>query len=65
MRLWFKEKCDPYNDPELPEAPDSLIVELSRRYITLFEKITGEAFVPASPETFGEEALAAAIRDHV
>ena len=44
LRLWFKENCDPYNDETLPDAPDDLVVELSRRYIYLFEKITGEIF---------------------
>ena len=44
LRLWFKDKCDPYNDPELPKAPDDLIVELSSRYIKLYELITGKDF---------------------
>ncbi|HMB01856.1 MAG TPA: phosphoribosylaminoimidazolesuccinocarboxamide synthase [Spirochaetota bacterium] len=41
LRLWFKEHCDPYNDPELPAAPEDLVIELSYRYITLYEMITG------------------------
>ncbi len=44
LRLWFKENCDPYNDEKLPAAPDDLVIELSRRYIYLYEKITGRAF---------------------
>ena len=44
LRLWFKDNCDPYKDAELPEAPEDLVVELSRRYIYLYEKITGEKF---------------------
>ena len=28
----------------LPEAPSELVVELSRRYVLLYERITGEAF---------------------
>ena len=44
LRLWFKEHCDPYNDPELPPAPDELIEELSFRYIDIFEKLTGQTF---------------------
>ena len=28
----------------LPEAPMELVRELSRRYVLLYEKITGEAF---------------------
>ena len=44
LRLWFAKNCDPYNDEELPEAPDDLVVELSARYILLYELITGEKF---------------------
>ncbi|MBI2427091.1 MAG: phosphoribosylaminoimidazolesuccinocarboxamide synthase [Candidatus Kerfeldbacteria bacterium] len=44
LRLWFKEHCDPYNDKELPPAPDELAIELSRRYIQLYEMITGKTF---------------------
>jgi phosphoribosylaminoimidazole-succinocarboxamide synthase len=44
LRLWFKENCDPYNDTELPEAPDDLVEELSYRYIDIYEKITGKEF---------------------
>ncbi|MFH1588483.1 MAG: phosphoribosylaminoimidazolesuccinocarboxamide synthase [Candidatus Diapherotrites archaeon] len=44
LRLWFKENCDPYNDPELPDAPEELVIELSRRYIKLYEMITGKEF---------------------
>jgi len=44
LRLWFKEHCDPYKDETLPEAPEELVVELSKRYIKLYEMITGEEF---------------------
>lgn len=44
LRLWFKDHCDPYNDAVLPEAPEELVVELSFRYITLYEMITGKQF---------------------
>lgn len=42
LRKWFTERCDPYSDEELPKAPDDLVIELSRRYIYLYELITGE-----------------------
>ncbi len=45
LRLWFKDNCDPYNDEVLPEAPSELIQEMSRRYVQMYEKITGETFV--------------------
>jgi phosphoribosylaminoimidazole-succinocarboxamide synthase len=44
LRLWFKDNCDPYNDPVLPEAPSEMVAELSRRYIEIYETITGQAF---------------------
>jgi len=44
LRLWFKEHCDPYRDPNLPAAPPELVEELSRRYIRMFEQITGTRF---------------------
>ncbi|MSU73563.1 phosphoribosylaminoimidazolesuccinocarboxamide synthase [Candidatus Kaiserbacteria bacterium] len=46
LRLWFKENCDPYKDATLPDAPAELVEELSRRYIQMYEQITGEKFVP-------------------
>ena len=44
LRLWFIDHCDPYKDDTLPEAPVDLVVELSQRYMTLFEMITGQTF---------------------
>lgn len=44
LRLWFKSVCDPYRDAVLPEAPKELVTELSLRYITLYEMITGRLF---------------------
>ncbi|OAI46120.1 phosphoribosylaminoimidazolesuccinocarboxamide synthase [Gammaproteobacteria bacterium SCGC AG-212-F23] len=45
LRLWFADHCDPYNDKELPKAPEELIIKLSSRYIQLYEMITGKKFV--------------------
>jgi phosphoribosylaminoimidazole-succinocarboxamide synthase len=44
LRLWFKDHCDPYTDAVLPQAPPELIAELSRRYIEIYETITGKIF---------------------
>jgi phosphoribosylaminoimidazole-succinocarboxamide synthase len=53
LRLWFKEHSDPYADATLPEAPAELVQELSRRYIQMYEQITGSKFqygeTPALP----------------
>jgi len=45
LRLWFKENCDPYKDEKLPEAPAEMVEELSRRYIQIYEQITGDTFI--------------------
>ena len=44
LRLWFVDNCDPYNDKEIPLAPNDLVIELSSRYIYLYETITGSVF---------------------
>ncbi len=45
LRIWFREHCDPYKDKELPPAPPELVEEMSRRYIQMYEQITGEKFI--------------------
>ena len=44
LRLWFKDHCDPYKDEVLPPAPPELVAELSRRYIEIYEMLTGKVF---------------------
>ncbi len=44
LRLWFREHCDPYKDATLPPAPPDLVQELSRRYVAMYEQITGTKF---------------------
>lgn len=44
LRLWFKENCDPYKDEVLPEAPQELVLELAKRYISIYEQLTGLQF---------------------
>src|SRR5579863_5153407 len=48
LRLWFREHSDPYADKELPQAPSALIEELSRRYIRMYEQISGNTFAPGA-----------------
>jgi phosphoribosylaminoimidazole-succinocarboxamide synthase len=59
LRLWFRDSCDPYNDEVLPEAPRDLVLELARRYITLYEMITWKDFDFES--VAGEDAITKAI----
>jgi phosphoribosylaminoimidazole-succinocarboxamide synthase len=60
LRLWFSKRCDPYKDDVLPDAPKELVCELSRRYISLYEMITGEKFVFSEGE---EGKIASAIEN--
>ena len=46
IRKWYVEQCNPYNDKQLPKIPTNMIETLSKRYISLYEKITGEQFSP-------------------
>ncbi|HSX20627.1 MAG TPA: phosphoribosylaminoimidazolesuccinocarboxamide synthase [Gammaproteobacteria bacterium] len=43
IRVWITSQCDPYKDP-IPQVPADQIVELSRRYVLLYEVITGQKF---------------------
>ncbi len=59
LRLWFKDHCNPYEDQELPEAPDELIKTLSNRYIQLYETITGLQFdYPPQTVNFNQRMMA-------
>jgi phosphoribosylaminoimidazole-succinocarboxamide synthase len=44
LRLWFIAHCNPYTDKVLPDAPKDLVIELSGRYIQLYEMITNHNF---------------------
>ena len=57
FRLWFAKHCDPYNDEILPQAPQELVVELSQKYITLYEMITGERFIPNIDQNINERII--------
>jgi phosphoribosylaminoimidazole-succinocarboxamide synthase len=43
LRLWISSRCDPYKDP-IPAIPDDTLVDFSRRYIALYEAVTGKTF---------------------
>ena len=44
LRKWFVSQCDPYKAEVLPDAPAELVNELSRRYIMIYELLTGNDF---------------------
>ncbi len=45
LRLWYAERGY-RGDGEPPAATDDLIVRVGRRYVRLYEKLTGQAFEP-------------------
>jgi phosphoribosylaminoimidazole-succinocarboxamide synthase len=50
LRLWISSRCDPYKQP-IPPIPDDTLVEFARKYIALYEAVTGDAFqAPAEQE---------------
>jgi phosphoribosylaminoimidazole-succinocarboxamide synthase len=57
LRLWFVNQCDPYQDAQLPQAPQELIVRLASRYIQLYEMITGRQFAFPSQDMSIEERI--------
>jgi phosphoribosylaminoimidazole-succinocarboxamide synthase len=48
LRLWISSRCDPYKQP-IPAIPDDTLVEFARKYIALFETVTGRTFA-AQPD---------------
>jgi len=47
LRLWIAERCDPYKDA-IPDIPDDTLIDFSRRYVNLYEAVTGLTFEPPS-----------------
>ncbi len=58
LRLWFRARCDPYGPDPLPDAPPDLVAELARRYILLYQRITGQQFQPPDPSEAAAERIA-------
>ncbi|KAF0136984.1 MAG: phosphoribosylaminoimidazole-succinocarboxamide synthase [Rhodospirillaceae bacterium] len=44
-RAWVMARCDPYRQP-IPSLPAETVVEFARRYMRLYEIVTGTPFVP-------------------
>ena len=63
LRLWFVDNCDPYNDEVLPDAPEELVVELSSRYIYLYETIVGESFPFPDADKLVQERINENLKD--
>ena len=46
VRLWISSHCRPYEEP-IPAIPDDVRLELSARYVRVYEAITGEKLAVA------------------
>jgi phosphoribosylaminoimidazole-succinocarboxamide synthase len=60
LRRWIIARCDPYSEP-IPPVPTQTLVEFSLRYVSLYEKVTGERFTAPPPEP----AVRARIRENL
>ncbi len=56
LRLWFKERFDPYADTPAPEVPTEVIAELERRYRFVYESLSGQIFPSYEDGEDGEPA---------
>ena len=55
VREWLMENGFQGKDgQQVPEMTDEIVKGISERYMELFEKITGEKFVPASEKNIAE-----------
>lgn len=45
LRLWFKQRFDPYSNQLAPNAPPAVLSEMLRRYVVVQERLTGQPFV--------------------
>ena len=43
LRLWITSCCDPYKD-QIPPIPQDTLIEFSKKYIQLYEQVTGQKF---------------------
>lgn len=50
LRLWFKARFDPYKDNDTPTPSKEILDELTKRYIYVYEHLTGQKFTPADGE---------------
>ncbi len=61
LRLWIRERCDPYRDP-IPEIPGETLLAFSRKYIDLFETVTGLHFEKPDRRTAARERVYQALK---
>ena len=60
LRLWVVSQCDPYNEP-IPKIPDETVEVFSRKYIALYEQLTGLEFNKPDPSVSVKDRIRAAL----
>jgi phosphoribosylaminoimidazole-succinocarboxamide synthase len=61
LRRWVAARCDPYRDP-IPPIPREVIARTAAVYIDACERITGEPFAAADPDTPPLRRIRASLR---
>ncbi len=61
LRLWIRARCDPYREP-IPEIPAETLLAFSRKYIALYEAVTGRRFEPPRDGLSTRARIRAALR---
>ena len=61
LRLWIRERCDPYKDP-IPTIPPETLIAFSEKYIRLYETVTGRKFDRPSIDRPARERVEANLR---
>lgn len=60
LRLWIRARCNPYTDP-LPEIPGETLIEFSNKYVSLYERVTGQTFERTDPKVPVRDRIHAAL----
>jgi phosphoribosylaminoimidazole-succinocarboxamide synthase len=62
LRLWIRERCNPYTDP-LPKIPPETLIAFSNKYVSLFERVTGQKFERTNPKVPVRDRIRAALAE--
>jgi len=60
LRLWVSSRCDPYKDT-IPQIPPETLIEFARKYVVLFETVTGQSFDYANPAIPARDRIGAVL----
>ncbi|MGE9291590.1 MAG: phosphoribosylaminoimidazolesuccinocarboxamide synthase [Puniceicoccales bacterium] len=61
LRLWYADRCNPYEDETLPEAPEELRLELTQRYFGIYSALTGGKEIPYDAQEDPQESISKAV----